>query len=514
MNNKLAANSIFVTPVILCGGSGTRLWPLSRSSFPKQFLNLSQDGSNQTLFQQAVTRVNSIKIEGKDHSKTIISPSVIVSNEEHRFLVSDQLRELSGIVATVVLEPTGLTTAPALTLAAFQSQDIETARIANNFDPILVITPADHVVGNQANFIKALQGCIDLVSSDETRNTIAIFGVTPSSPETAYGYIKHQGSLGVNQEYTVERFVEKPNKKTAENYFQNGSYLWNSGMFILHASTWLSAIKKFHPDIYFTSKAAWDSRKIDHMTQTSFVRPSQELFKLIPSESIDYAVIEKCPGSHFQVKVVELDAGWSDLGSWDAVWQSSKQDPDGNFVSGDVITSNSKNSFIYSSSRLVSAVGIDNLIVVETPDAVLVANHKNSQDVKQIVSQLNNEGREEKNLHRKVSRPWGWYDSIDQGDRFKVKRIQVKPGASLSLQMHQHRAEHWVVVKGIAEITNGDHVIQLNENQSTYIPKGQIHRLRNVGNELLEIIEIQSGEYLGEDDIVRFEDVYGRINPS
>jgi mannose-1-phosphate guanylyltransferase/mannose-6-phosphate isomerase len=281
-------------------------------------------------------------------------------------------------------------------------------------------------------------------------------------------------------------------------------------MFVMRASTWLAALKDFRSDIFSATETAWVARETDQSGDTDFIRPDRDLFKSIPSESIDYAVIEKCPQSKYTVKMVELNAGWNDLGAWDAVWQVGKQDENGNVKIGDVIASNSRNSLIQSSSRLVSAVGIESLIIIETADAVLVADRKNSQDVKHIVGQLDTQKREEKNLHRKVSRPWGWYDSIDEGERFKVKRIQVKPGASLSLQMHQHRAEHWVVVKGVAEITNGEQVITLTENQSTYIPQGQTHRLANRGMEPLEIIEVQSGSYLGEDDIVRFEDTYGR----
>ena len=510
---KIAQPSNFdlVLPVILCGGSGTRLWPLSRSGFPKQFLVLSEDGSRQSLFQQAVTRVNALGAGSFGSNGTVkIGPTLIVANEEHRFLVLDQLRDLSDIKTRLLLEPIGRNTAPALSLAAFQSQDTEINEATGCYDPILVILPADHIICNEETFIKALQNCVTLVNADKAKNTIAILGVTPTSPETAYGYIKRQGSSGVNQEYIVEEFIEKPDKNTAELYLKDGNYLWNSGMFVLHASTWLSALEKFHPDIYRISKAAWISRKIDQVADTTFVRPNHEIFRSLPSESIDYAVIEKCPGSCYQVKMVELNAGWNDLGSWDAVWKTSMQDINCNFISGDVFLKDSKNSLIYSSSRLVSVIGVDGLVVVETADAVLVANKNNCQDVKHIVGQLGNKKREEKNFHRKVIRPWGWYDSIDQGDRFKVKRIQVRPGASLSLQMHHRRAEHWVVVRGIAEITNGEQVVRLIENQSTYIQKGQIHRLRNPGKEPLEIIEVQSGEYFGEDDIVRIEDSYGR----
>ena len=486
-----------VLPVILCGGSGTRLWPLSRSGFPKQFLALSGDGSYQSLFQQAIGRIHAVA--NKD---IVLGATVIVTNEEHRFLALDQLRELKkdckNISATLLLEPSGRNTAPALTLAALYAA-------GQGGDPILVVTPADQTVMNAAAFTKALGTSIEIAQS----GAIAILGITPTSPETGYGYIKVKNGDS-EPSFVVERFVEKPNKVTAKKYIEEGGYFWNGGMFVLKASVWLAALKECRHDIFSATEAAWQAKTIDASGDAQFIRPEKESFNSIPSESIDYAVIEKCPGSKFPIRMVELDAGWNDLGAWDAVWQVGKQDAQGNVTSGDTLLTNTKNSLIHASSRLVSAVGVENLIIVETADAVLVADRKNSQDVKSIVGQLEAQKREEKNLHRKVSRPWGWYDSVDEGERFKVKRIQVKPGASLSLQMHHHRAEHWIVVRGIAEITNGNQVLRLTENQSTYIPQGQTHRLSNPGSEPLEIIEVQSGSYLGEDDIVRFEDTYGR----
>ena len=490
-----------VTPVILCGGSGTRLWPLSRAGFPKQFLVLSGEGSNQSLFQQAITRINSI-----GNAQIDLGETLVVTNEEHRFLALDQLRELKAIHARLLLEPVGRNTAPALSLAALQVLDDG----ADDLDPILVITPADQTVHNQAAFVKALQDCVAVVAEDPNKQTIAILGITPTAPETGYGYIQRNSTKGKQNEFIVMQFVEKPDAKTAQAYLSDGNYLWNSGMFVLRASTWLAALQEFRPDILSTTQKAWDQKTEDLADGTPFVRPDKALFSDIPSDSIDYAVIEKCPGSQYHVKMVELDAGWNDLGAWDAVWQVGNKDTEGNVTSGDVLLSNSRNSLVHASSRLVSTVGLDNMIVIETADAVLVADRSQSQGVKHIVQQLESQNREEKNLHRKVARPWGWYDSVDEGERFKVKRIQVKPGANLSLQMHHHRAEHWIVVKGIAEITNGDKVITLNENQSTYIPQGQTHRLANPGKTPLEIIEVQSGSYLGEDDIVRFEDTYGR----
>ncbi|MBT8583038.1 mannose-1-phosphate guanylyltransferase/mannose-6-phosphate isomerase [Polynucleobacter paneuropaeus] len=491
-----------VTPVILCGGSGTRLWPLSRSGFPKQFLVLSGSDSKQSLFQEAIERINAI-----GNQDITLGPTLIVTNEEHRFLALDQLRELPEIKATLLLEPIGRNTAPALTLAAFQARD---GGSNIELDPILVITPADQTVQKTTVFVKALQDCVALVDADQSKKTIAILGITPTTPETGYGYIQRMQERGAHHEYTVAKFVEKPDSKTAQSYLADGNYLWNSGMFVLRASAWLAALKEFRSDIFGASETAWQGISMDQSGEVSFVRPDKDLFTSIPSESIDYAVIEKCPGTSFSVKMVELNAGWNDLGAWDAVWQVGSQDSNGNVTSGDTLLSNTKNSLVHASTRLVSTVGIDNLVIIETADAVLVADRANSQDVKHIVSQLDAQKREEKNLHRKVARPWGWYDSVDEGERFKVKRIQVKPGASLSLQMHHHRAEHWIVVKGIAQITNGDQVITLQENQSTFIPQGQTHRLANPGKEPLEIIEVQSGSYLGEDDIVRFEDTYGR----
>ena len=482
-----------VLPVILCGGSGTRLWPLSRSGFPKQFLVLSNDGGNESLFQQAIQRIHSVA-----NTEFTLGETLIVTNEEHRFLALDQLRELKNISSTLLLEPSGRNTAPALTLAALYSKD-------QGDDPILVVTPADQTITNTPAFTKALQNSIQIAKD----GAIVILGITPTTPETGYGYIKaitDKTSGG----FAVERFVEKPDAVTAKGYLEEGSYFWNGGMFVLKASVWLAALEAYRPDILHATQAAWKAKSTDASGDTVFVRPEKDLFNAIPAESVDYAVIEKCPNSQFPIKMVGLDAGWNDLGAWDAVWQVGKQDAYGNVTHGDTLLTNTKNSLVHASSRLVSAVGVENLIIIETADAVLVADRKNSQDVKNIVGQLESKKREEKNLHRKVSRPWGWYDSVDEGERFKVKRIQVKPGASLSLQMHHYRAEHWIVVKGVAEITNGDQLLTLTENQSTYIPQGQTHRLANPGSEPLEIIEVQSGSYLGEDDIIRFEDTYGR----
>ena len=493
MTNPTATSKVL--PVILCGGSGTRLWPLSRSGFPKQFLVLAGNNLQQSLFQQAIERA-----QGAAKSHGILGPILIVTNEEHRFLALDQLRELNDIQATLLLESSGRNTAPALTLAALFAQE-------HGDDAILLITPADQTIQNQPAFEKAMQSALQIAQT----GAIAILGITPSAPETGYGYIKAQAqgaqsSCGM----VVERFVEKPDLATAKQYLEEGGYYWNGGMFVLKNSVWLAALKEFRPDILQATTMAWQGKSRDTSGEAVFIRPDKELFNAIPDESIDYAVIEKCPGSQFPVEMVELDAGWNDLGAWDAVWQVGHPDANGNVTRGDTVLQQTSNSLVYSSNRLVSAVGVKDLVIVETADAVLVADRNNSQEVKAIVKKLEQESREEKNLHRKVNRPWGWYDSVDEGERFKVKRIQVKPGASLSLQMHHHRAEHWIVVKGIAEVTNGDQVITLYENQSTYIPQGQTHRLANPGLEPLEIIEVQSGSYLGEDDIVRFDDTYGR----
>lgn len=481
------SQTIQVTPVILCGGSGTRLWPLSRAGFPKQFLVLSGTTS---LFQQAIERVNSL---GADD--ITVGDTLIVTGEEHRFLALEQLREMPAVAATLLLEPVGRNTAPALTFAASYA-------IENSGDPIMVVMPADQTVINELAFTQALQQSVRAAAD----GSIVILGVTPDKPETGYGYIKHQGSKGIYDEYIVAQFAEKPDLVTAENYVASGEYAWNSGMFVLRASTWLKALAHFSPTILSATQQAFSQKIVD----AQFVRPGKVAFHNIPSDSIDYAVLEKCPGSAFNIKMVPLDAGWNDLGAWDAVWQVSAKDDDGNVSHGDTLIADTTNTFIHATSRLVGTVGVNNLIVVETADAILVADKCHSQHIKKLVSKLVRLKRPEHSLPRKVHRPWGWYDSIDQGSRFKVKRIQVNPGASLSLQRHQQRAEHWVVVKGRAEVICGDITITLTENQSTYIPPGELHRLSNPGTEPLEIIEVQSGSYLGEDDIERIEDTYGR----
>jgi mannose-1-phosphate guanylyltransferase/mannose-6-phosphate isomerase len=477
---------IQVTPVILCGGSGTRLWPLSRTGFPKQFLCLT---GNDSLFQQAASRLSQL-----GSADIAVSPLLLVAGEEHRFLAAEQLREAGIFLGHALLEPVGRNTAPALTLAALAAQ-------ASGQDPVLVVTPADQTVADTSAFTNAMQLAIQEAAS----GSIVILGITPDRPETGYGYI--QAKFGVSSDaHDVIRFVEKPDAPTAQSYLDAGGYFWNAGMFVLKASVWLQALDKFRPDILQFTRSAWDLRREDG----HFIRPAEEAFKAIPSESIDYAVMEHAPTAGLPIKMFSLNVGWSDLGAWEAVWSVLPKDASGNAHFGDVISIDSRNTLVHSNSRLVSLIGVDDLIVIETSDAVLVAKRSRSQDVKHIVKTLNDQAREEQALHRKVHRPWGWYDSIDEGKNFKVKRIMVKPGASLSLQKHHHRAEHWVVVTGTAEITNGDKKLLLNENQSTYIPLGEVHRLSNPGNSPLEIIEVQSGSFLGEDDIVRFEDQYGR----
>ena len=480
------AASIPIQPVVMAGGSGTRLWPLSRAGFPKQFLSL---GSDDSLFQQALAR-----LMGLADTDIAVEAPLVVGNAEHRFLALEQMREKHIEPASLILEPVGRNTAPALTLAALAARE-------NGADPVLVVSPADQTVTDQAAFTRALREAVHGAAD----GAIVILGITPTSPETAYGYIRSTSADGLAK---VAQFVEKPDAVTAARYLAEGGYTWNSGMFVLRASVWLEALAEFRPDILAATEAAWSGRTPD----ARFVRPTHEAFLAVPSESVDYAVMERCPGSRFDIRMVPLDAGWNDLGAWDAVWQVAKKDAAGNSGVGDVIFEDSRNTLVHASGRLVTTLGVDNVVVIETADAVLVADRERSQDVKKLVSRLDKDRRTEHALHRKVHRPWGWYDSVDAGPRFQVKRIMVNPGATLSLQMHHHRAEHWIVVQGTAEVTCGERKMILTENQSTYIPLGETHRLANPGKLPLEIIEVQSGSYLGEDDIVRFEDTYGRTS--
>lgn len=469
-----------LTPVILSGGAGTRLWPLSRELYPKQLLALTGE---RTMLQQTALRLSGLAA----------ATPIVVCNESHRFLVAEQLRQLRIEPRAVVLEPFGRNTAPAIALAALAA-----LKMAPGDDPELLILPADHVIKDTAAFQQAVRKALQAAQQGK----LATFGIVPNAPETGYGYIQRGPAASETGAYPIARFVEKPSAERAEQFLKSGDYLWNSGMFLFRASRYLQELETFAPQIAKICRAAFETAKSD----LDFVRIDSKTFEQCPSDSIDYAVMEKTSDA----VVVPLDAGWSDVGSWSALHEASDADRNGNVARGDVIAEDSKNCYLYSESRLVAAVGLTDHVVVETKDAVLVAPKDRVQDVKKLVSRLKEAGRYEHSLHREVFRPWGSYDSIENGDRFQVKRLKVKPGATLSLQMHHHRAEHWIVVSGTARITRGDEVFLLEENQSTYIPIGVRHRIENPGMIPLHIIEVQSGSYLGEDDIVRFDDRYGR----
>ena len=461
-------------PVLLSGGSGTRLWPLSREAYPKQFLPLAGDD---TMVQATWRRVEAL---------ADLAP-IVVANEEHRFLVAEQLRQVGAPVPAILLEPVGRNTAPAIAAAALQA-------MAGGADPLLLVLPSDHVVRDVAGFQRAVREA----SSAAEAGALVTFGVVPDAPETGFGYIQAEAGDGLRQ---VLRFVEKPDAATARSYLDAGGYYWNSGMFLFRASRYLEELARFRPDIVDAVRAAHAAARHDG----DFVRLDKDAFSACPSDSIDYAVMEKTADA----MVLPVDIGWNDVGSWSALWDVAERDADGNAHHGDVIAVDSRNSYAYA-QRLVALVGVDDIVVVETDDAVLVARKDKVQEVKQVVARLKQEQRSQAVLHREVHRPWGSYDSVDNGGRHQVKRIKVKPGAALSLQMHHHRAEHWIVVSGTAKVTRGDETLLLSENESTYIPLGVKHRLENPGKVPLELIEVQSGSYLGEDDIVRFEDVYGR----
>ncbi|HRN61530.1 MAG TPA: mannose-1-phosphate guanylyltransferase/mannose-6-phosphate isomerase, partial [Luteimonas sp.] len=458
---------------------GTRLWPLSREAYPKQFLALSGD---RTMLQDTWLRVAPL---------ATLAP-IVVANEEHRFLAGEQLRQAGVDGAAIVLEPVGRNTAPAIAAAALQA-------MAGGADPLLLVLPSDHVVRDAEGFRAAVRAAIPAAEA----GALVTFGIVPSAPETGFGYIQTEAGQAAAGDGVrdVLRFVEKPDAATAQSYLDAGGYYWNSGMFAFRASRYLAELERFRPDILAAVRKAFDAAARDG----DFIRLDKDAFAASPSDSIDYAVMEKTADA----KVLPVDIGWNDVGSWSALWEVSEQDGDGNAHHGDVIAVDSRNSYAYA-RRLVALVGVDDLVVVETDDAVLVARKDKVQQVKDVVARLKSDQRSHAVLHREVHRPWGSYDSIDQDDGFQVKRIKVKPGARLSLQSHAHRAEHWIVVRGTARVTRDNDVFELHANQSTYIPLGAKHRLENPGSEMLELIEVQSGSYLGEDDIVRYEDVYGR----
>lgn len=467
-----------IIPIIMAGGSGTRLWPLSRSLYPKQFLSLINENS---LLQETLKRLDGLNC----------LPPVIVSNNEHRFIVAEQLRQFGVDDFQIILEPVGRNTAPAVALAALKSLEL-------HGDHHMQVLAADHAIQD----IEAFHAAVLAAEQESVDNKLVTFGIVPTKPETGYGYIK-KGEQVKNSVFKVNSFVEKPDLETAKNYLEQKCYLWNSGMFMFKASVYLDELKKFRPDILAACKESLSSASTD----LDFIRLNSDVFAECPDESIDYAVMEKTQ----DCVVIPLDADWSDIGSWTSLWEISEKDEHENVSHGDVINYNSRNNYIYSEGSLISTVGVNNLIIVQTKDALLVAQQDNVQDIKKIVEILKKQKRSEHISHREVYRPWGRYDSVERGDRYQVKRITVKPGECLSTQMHHHRAEHWVVVAGTAKVTCGERTFFVTENESTFIPIGTVHTLENPGKIPLEVIEIQSGVYLGDDDIVRLSDKYGRV---
>ena len=477
-------------PVILAGGGGTRLWPLSREYYPKQFLRLFGQNS---MLQETVLR-----LDGMETEMDLLDP-LFVCNEAHRFLLEEQVRQINKRYQSILLEPQGRNTAPALTAAAI-------ALLRANPDTIMIMMPADHYIIDRETFQKVIKAGYKLAQE----GTLITFGIVPEHAETGYGYIRTGQQLQTDlpaEIYALDGFTEKPDTETAQTYLDEGNYLWNSGIFMMQASVWCDAIRHFQPDIFQSCQDAWNKGSADN----HFYWLDKESFINCRSDSIDYAVMEKLTTDKtFKSAVVALDAGWSDVGAWSALWKIRQRDNNNNVTDGDVILNGTRNSLVRSEDRLVVAVGCENMVIVETADAVVVANKDKSQDVKQIVDTLKTDQREERLTHRKVYRPWGSYETLDAGDHFQVKRIEVNPGKKLSLQLHHKRAEHWVVVNGTARVTRGEETFDLSENESTFIPLGTKHRLENATDQPLEIIEVQSGSYLGEDDIVRFEDDFGR----
>lgn len=463
-------------PVIMAGGSGSRLWPLSRSHYPKQFLPLINE---HTMLQETACRLNSSEFQAP----------LIICGEDHRFTVAEQMRASGLEHSGIILEPAGRNTAPAIALAALQA-------LANDPDALLLVLAADHAIQDPDSFIDAVHRAEPLAREGK----LVTFGIIPDHAHTGYGYIRSGAPLSAG--FEVAEFVEKPDQVTAQSYLDSGSYSWNSGIFLLPAQRYLDELEQYAPEILKHCRAAMGQSQVD----SDFIRPNAEAFLLCPEDSIDYAVMEKTTDA----AVIPMECGWSDVGSWTALWDISPKDDQGNTLKGDAIAIDTHNCFVQSDSKLVASVGVENLIIVESDDAIMVAHQDQVQKVKKVVEQLKQKQRNEAHFHRKVYRPWGYYDSIDQGHRFQVKRIVVKPGAQLSLQMHHHRAEHWIVVKGTAEVTKGAETFLVTENESTYIPLGIKHRLKNPGSIPLEIVEVQSGSYLGEDDIQRFDDHYGR----